>query len=158
MRSVEDDLQPCLIYIDKEGRWFHKGVEMVRREFIRSFYQQLEMDVAGRYIILWGGKRCYVDVEDTAFVVKRVSSPDEKGGKGTGFMIRLSDDTEEELMPDTLYLGESNVLYCKVKARNFPARFNRAAYYQLAAHVEPGEEGYVLPVNGRKFRIGSKDA
>jgi len=157
MRSVEGDLQPCLIHIDKEGRWFHKGVEMIRREFVQSFYQQMEMDPAGRYIILWGGKRCYVDVEDTAFVVKRVSSPDEQGEKGTGFMVRLSDETEEELMPDTLYLGESNVLYCKVKEGNFPARFNRAAYYQLTAHVEPGEEGYVLPVNGRKFKIGSKD-
>ena len=157
MRSVEGDLQPCLIYIDKEGRWFHNGVEMVRREFVQSFYEQMEMDATGRYIILWGGKRCYVDVEDTAFVVKRVSSPHEKGGKGTDFRIRLSDDTEEKLMPDTLYLGESNVLYCKVKEGNFPARFNRAAYYQLAAHVEPGEEGYVLPVNGRKFTIGSKD-
>jgi len=157
MRSVEGDLQPCLIHIDKEGRWFHKGVEMIRREFVQSFYQQMEMDPAGHYIILWGGKRCYVDVEDTAFVVKRVSSPDEQGEKGTGFMVRLSDETEEELMPDTLYLGESNVLYCKVKEGNFPARFNRAAYYQLTAHVEPGEEGYVLPVNGRKFKIGSKD-
>ncbi|MCG6881570.1 MAG: DUF1285 domain-containing protein [Deltaproteobacteria bacterium] len=157
MRSVEGDLQPCLIYIDKEGRWFHKGVEMVRREFVQSFYQQMEMDAAGHYIISWGGERCYVDVEDTAFVVKRVSPPGETGGKGTGFKIRLSDDTEEELMPDTLYLGESNVLYCKVKEGNFPARFNRAAYYQLAAYVEPGEEGYVLPVNGRKFTIGSKD-
>ena len=158
MRSVEDDLQPCLIYIDKEGRWFHKGVEMVRREFVRSFYQQMEMDATGRYVILWGGERCYVDVEDTAFVVKRVSSPGEKEGKGTGFKIRLSDDTEEELMPDTLYLGGNNILYCKVKKGNFPARFNRAAYYQLAAHVEPGEEGYFLRVNGRRFTIGSKDA
>ena len=157
MGSVEGDLQPCLIYIDKEGRWFHKGVEMVRREFVRSFYEQMEMDDSGRYIILWGGERCYVDVEDTAFVVKSVSSPDEKGGKGTDFRILLSDDTEEELMPDTLYLGERDVLYCKVKEGHFPARFNRAAYYQLAAHVEPGEEGYVLPVNGRKFTIGSKD-
>jgi hypothetical protein len=98
-----------------------------------------------------------VDVEDTAFVVRGVSHLTGKGVNGAEFKISLSDDTEEELMPDTLYLGEDNVLYCKVKKGAFPARFNRAAYYQLAAHVEADGEDYVLPANGRKFKIGPKD-
>ena len=71
-------------------------------------------------------------------------------------MVSLSDDTEEELIPETLYLGEENVLYCRVKGGDFPARFNRAAYYQLAAHIEE-EGGFVLSINGRKFKIGAKD-
>ena len=54
MSPIEEALPPCLIHIDKEGRWFHKGVEMVRREFVRSFYQQMELDDAGQYIIFWG--------------------------------------------------------------------------------------------------------
>ena len=155
MSPIEDGIPPCLIHIDKEGRWFHKGVEMVRREFVRSFYQQMELDAAGRYIICWAGERCYVDVEDTAFVVRRVSYVSEGSGKGGRFMLSLSDDAEEELMPDTLYLGQENVLYCRVKDRAFSARFNRAAYYQLAAHIEAEGKGYVLPVNGRKFKIAS---
>ncbi len=157
MSPTEEALPPCLIHIDKEGRWFHKGVEMVRREFVRSFYQQMELDDAGRYIIFWGGKRCYVDVVDTAFVVKRLSYLSEESGKRARLMVSLSDDTEEELIPGTLYQGEENVLYCRAKGGDFPARFNRSAYYQLAAHIEEEGEGFVLPINGRKFKIGAKD-
>ena len=153
MSLIKNDFAPCLIHIDKEGRWFHKGVEMVRREFVRSFYQQMELDDEGHYIIDWGGKRCQVDVADTAFVVRRVSLLGEKTGKRSEFMLNLSDDTEEALMPGTLYLGKENVLYCRVKDGAFPARFNRAAYYQLAAHIEAAGEDYVLPANGRKFKI-----
>lgn len=158
MSPIEDGIAPCLIHIDKEGKWFHKGVEMIRREFVRSFYQQMELDDMGRYIIYWGGKPCHVDVADTAFVVKRVASLNEETGKRNGFVLSLSDDTEEELMPDTLYLGEENVLYCRVKNGIFPARFNRAAYYQLAAHIEAEGGDYVLPVNGRKFKIAAPEA
>ncbi len=157
MSPIEDGIAPCLIYIDKEGRWFHKGVEMIRREFVRSFYHQMELDDVGQYIIYWGGKRCYVDVADTAFVVRRVSPLNEETGKRAGFLLNLSDDTEEELRPDTLYMGEENVLYCRVKDGIFPARFNRAAYYQLAAHIEAVGGDYVLPVNGRKFKIAVGD-
>ena len=157
MSPIEEGIAPCLIHIDKEGRWFHKGVEMIRREFVRSFYQQMELDDAGRYIIFWGGKHCYVDVVDTAFVVKRLSYLSEESGKRARFMVSLSDDTEEELIPGTLYLGEENVLYCRVKGGDFPARFNRAAYYQLAAHIEEEGGDFVLPVNGKKFKIGAKD-
>ena len=158
MLPIEEGLPPCLIHIDKEGRWFHKGVEMVRREFVQAFYQKMELDDAGRYIIFWGGKHCYVDVEDTAFVVRRASRLNEETGKRGGFVLNLSDDTEEELMPDTLHMGKENVLYCRVKAGEFPARFNRAAYYQLAAHIEEEEGDFVLPINGRKFKIGAKDS
>jgi len=157
MPPNEEGIAPCLIHIDKDGKWFHKGVEMVRRDFVLSFFRQMELDDAGRYIIFWGGKRCTVDVEDTAFVVRGVSPKTEKKGNRAEFKISLSDDTEEELMPGTLYLGRDNVLYCRVKNGAFPARFNRAAYYQLAAHVETDGEDFVLPVNGRKFKIGSKD-
>jgi uncharacterized protein len=158
MLPNENGIAPCLIHIDVDGRWFHKGVEMVRRDFVHSFFRQMKLDDAGRYIIIWGGKPCYVDVEDTAFVVRGVSRTTEKGDNRAEFKLRLSDDTEEELMPHTLYLGKENVLYCRVKKGAFPARFNRAAYYQLAAHVEADGEDYVLPANGKKFKIESKDS
>jgi hypothetical protein len=119
MLPNENGIVPCLIHIDVDGRWFHKGVEMVRRDFVHSFFRQMELDDAGRYIIFWGGKLCYVDVEDTAFVVRGVSHLTGKGVNGAEFKISLSDDTEEELMPDTLYLGKENVLYCRLKRGPF---------------------------------------
>ena len=150
----ENDIPPCLIYIDKEGRWYHEGAEMIHREFIRLFYNNMELDSLGRYVIAWKGQRCYVEVEDTAFVVRRVVWQEK--GKEDGkerFVLSLSDDTQEELMPDTLYVGRDNVLYCSVKNRTFPARFNRAAYYQLAAYVEEENGVYYLPLNGQKNKI-----
>jgi len=149
----KNDLPPCLIFIDKEGSWYHEGVEMIRRDFIRLFYQNMELDSQDRYVINWDGRRCYVDVEDTAFVVRSVVYQD---GSRTGnalFLLYLSDDMQEELLPDTLFVGKDNVLYCRVKNRAFPARFNRASYYQLVQYVEEEDEAYYLPLNGKKYRI-----
>jgi hypothetical protein len=151
---TENDLPPCLISIDKDGRWYHKGAEMIHREIIRLFYDNMELDSRGRYVIEWRGQRCYVDVEDTAFVVRRVTYQ-EKGDKNGNerFVLSLSDGTKEELVPDALYVGRDNVLYCTVKNRTFPARFMRAAYYQLAEYVEEENGKYYLPLNGRKNTI-----
>jgi len=126
---------------------------MIRRDFVQLFYRNMELDSVGRYVINWNGERFLVDVEDTAFVVRRVVY---HGGEKTGndrFVLSLSDDSEEGLMPDTIFIGEGNVLYCKVKSRVFPARFNRAAYYQLAEHIEEENESYYLPLNGHKYNI-----
>jgi hypothetical protein len=126
---IHEDIPPCLIFIDKEGRWFHKGLEMVRREIIQLFYQHMEMDSRGRYIIHLASQKCYVDVEDTAFVVYRVTLERREQGHER-FLVWLSDHTQETLNLDTLYVGKENVLYCRAKDGRFPARFRRAAYYQ----------------------------
>ena len=153
-----DDIPPCLIFIDKEGRWYHQGAEMIRREFIRLFYQNMELDSGGRYLINWADKRCYVEVEDTAFVVRRISYEEGNQDRGPRIELSLSDDTKEALMPDSLCVGRENVLYCKVKSGFFPARFNRAAYYQLAEYIEEEGKTYFLPLNGRKYVIRAQDS
>ena len=155
---TENDIPPCLIFIDKEGRWYHRGAEMIHREFIRLFYNNMELDSRGRYVIDWQGQRCYVEVEDTAFVVRRVVYQDKGKDENERFILSLSDDTEEDLFPDTLYVGQDNVLYCSVKNHTFPARFNRAAYYQFAAYVEEENGTYYLPLNGRKNKISQFDS
>ena len=147
------DLPPCLIYIDKEGQWYHEGAEMIRRDFIRIFYENMEMDDQGRYVIQWGGKRCHVDVEDTAFVVWTMHYQDAAERRRERFVLHLSDDSSEDLMPETLYVGSDNVLYCTVKEAAFPARFSRAAYYQLATHIEEENGRFYLPFNGRNYAI-----
>ena len=152
-KTENSDLPPCMIFIDKEGRWYHEGAEMIHRDFIRLFYKNMELDSEGRYVINWDGKRCRVDVEDTAFVVRRVMYQDGDRAGNARFVLSLSDDTEEDLIPDTIFIGEENVLYCRVKNRSFPARFNRAAYYQLAEYIEEENDSYYLPLNGRKYNI-----
>ena len=151
--ATKDDLHPCLIFIDKEGRWYHKGVEMIHRDYIRLFFDKMELDPQGRYLIEWQGERCYVDVEDTAYVVRSIMH-NKTGHDGQNrFTIFLSDDSQEALMADTLFLGEANVPYCKVKNGAFPARFNRAAYYQLAEYIVVENGAYYLPCGGKKHEI-----
>jgi len=150
MTNSKGDLPPCLIYIDKEGRWYHKGTEIIRRDIIRLFYQNIVLDSQNRYVIAWNETRCYVEVEDTAFVVRRVVFRHENHAQPR-FILYINDDAKEDLSPETLYVGKDNVLYCKVKNRSFPARFNRPAYYQLAEYIEEDDETYYLPINGKRY-------
>jgi len=144
-------MPPCLIFIDREGRWFHKGAEMINRDIIRFFYDHMEMEESGRYVIMRGEEQCFLDVEDTAFVVQRVGFLEDGGAQS--FQLYLSDDTQEPLLPETLFVGEENVLYCKVKHGKFPARFHRPAYYQLAEFVQEEGGRFYLPLNGKKYGI-----
>lgn len=152
----DQDIPSCFIFIDKEGRWFHKGAEMVRRDIVRFFYERIGTDSLGRYVIRWGDERCYLDVEDTPFVVHKVRR--EEDGGIQDFRLFLSDDTTEGLIPQTLFLGEENVLYCMVKQGKFPARFHRPAYYQLAEFVQEEEGRFYLPLNGEKHFIRPKSS
>ncbi len=147
-KETEELLPPCQIFINKEGLWYHEGAEMIHREFIKLFFENMELDSHGRYVIDWNDQRCYVDVEDTAFVVQRAFHEDKNR-----FLLSLNDDTQEELDPETLLVGKQNVLYCRVKNGAFPARFNRAAYYQLAQYVEEDSGTFYLPGNGEKYVI-----
>ena len=156
--TVESDVPPCLIYIDREGRWFHRGAEMVHREFIRLFYKHMERDASGRCIISWSGDRCYVEVEDTPFVIRQVHYEEGIGEGGCRFILHLNDDTREVLRPETLSVGAENVLYTMVRKGVFPARFLRPAYYQLAKYVEAEDDTYVLPLNGKKYAIRTTGA
>ena len=152
----EDRMPPCHIRIDKEGRWYHLGVEMVHQDFIKLFYRHMERDQSGRYIIDWAGDRCYVEVEDAPFVVQRADFKGSDQGDRSCFILYLNDDSREALSPESLYLGEKVVLYCMVKEGRFPARFNRPAYYQIGAYVEEDTMGrFYLPLNGERYYIRS---
>jgi len=150
---TDKKIPPCMIYIDKEGQWFHKGVEMIHRNIIRHFYEHMEMDSEGRYIISWHGECCHLEVEDTAYTVRRAELTGSHRAEDSRISLYLSDDRQEELAPDTLYVGRDNVLYCRVREQTFPARFSRAAYYQLAEYLEEEDGRYFLPLNGRRYLL-----
>jgi hypothetical protein len=158
MTNAEKDLPPCLIYIDKEGFWYHKGMAMTRRDIIRLFYQNMACLPDGTHVIDWNGQRCYIELEDTAHVVWSVRAGRENETEESGFVLGLSDDSREWLNPETLFIGEANVLYCRVREGKFPARFNRASYYQLAGFIEEDRGKFFLSLNGRKYFIESREA
>jgi len=130
---------------------------MFRREFVNFFYQHLHREASGRYVIELPNDRCYVEVEDTAYVVKAVSVVNGGEAKGVDLQLLLCDDTRENLDPETLYVGTGNVVYCRVREGSFPARFSRAAYYQLAEHIEQDGEkdAFYLHCGDRRYDIGT---
>lgn len=143
------DLPPCEITIKTDGKWYHKGTEIIRKDIIKFFYEHIDLDEKGRYVISWRNERCVVDVEDTAFFVQAVEKID------SSFILHLSDETQEKLDPNTLYIGERNVLYCRVKGGRFPARFLRPAYYQIANYIEEDKDGYFLYSEGKKYYLNA---
>ena len=147
-----EKLEVSSIFIDKEGRWFYQGLEMVRRDIVLLFYQHLHLDGQGQYLIRLGGEERYLEVEDTAFMVSRIDLQTHGDG-GASFRIWLNDDSQAALNLDTLFVGKGNVLYCRVKEGRFPARFRRQAYYQLAEHVQEKNGKYLISLNGRSHLI-----
>lgn len=154
--SFEGRIPSCTIFVDKDGQWFHHGALILNRDLIALFYQSLHVDTDGRYLIKLKDQICRLEVEDTPFVIVRTdlisgSSP----GQKDRVVLRIIDDTEEELDPETLWIGPDNMMYCRIRQGRFKARFLRAGYYQLARHIkEDSETGrYFLPLSGRKHFI-----
>jgi hypothetical protein len=154
------ELAPCLIFVDKDGNWFHKGTPMINERLIRLFYQVLDLDDQNRYILRLGGQTCLLEVEDTPFVVlESTFRPAAGHEQREKFVLRLIDGTREVLNPESLAVGRQNILYCKVRGGRFTARFSRNAYYQLAGHIreDPRRAGFVLPVNGIQYPIPTQN-
>ncbi|HOK06265.1 MAG TPA: DUF1285 domain-containing protein [Syntrophales bacterium] len=151
------DVPTSDIRIDKDGVWYYRGAEMHRREIVNFFYDHLKMDPQGRYLIELPEDRCYIQVEDTAYVVHRVM--DGQGGEKGRLRILLSDGSVEPLDPKTLEMNEKNVLYCRVRNGAFPARFSRPAYYQLADHLsyDDKEGRFYLDDSGERHYIKRKN-
>lgn len=142
-----------VIKVDREGRWYYRGSEIVRREVLEVFWRALERDQEGRYYLKMGDEQEPVEVEDTVFLVQWAELRDEPEEH---FQIRLNDGTEERLDLSTFWIDERGVPYCLVKSGRFPARFLRLPFYQVAQHASFDQERgeYFVELNGRRFPLG----
>jgi len=155
MTELQQQDMPFEIKIDKEGVWYYNGAEMFRKDILEIFFQNLFRDEAGRYFVQMGSEICYLNVEDTPIVVKSVHdiADSESPADCRAIGIFLSDSSLEKINLESLRVGVDNVLYCDLE-RGFPARFSRAAYYQIAERIEFDEDkGYFIPCNGKEYFI-----
>ncbi|MBW1710363.1 MAG: DUF1285 domain-containing protein [Deltaproteobacteria bacterium] len=148
-----DNLPPCLIYVDKEGCMWHNGAAMIHEGINRLLTDHVELDEKHRYVINFQGQRCFVEVEDTLFVIVRFDHKPAEKDSPEKHLITLNDGSQEELDPSTLTIGSENVLYAHVKSGRFPARFLRRAYYQMAEYVVERGGSFVLPYRGVDYAI-----
>lgn len=145
------DASPYLkLVIDKEGRWFQNGAEIIHPEIYRLFNQLLEKAPDGGYLVRMGQEICKVEVEDAPFVVRRLIEDDHDK-----FLLELNDGTREPFDPKRFWIGGQNIPYSRVKSGVFHARFSRPAYYQLARYIvtDENEKEFFLLLDGKRVPI-----
>jgi hypothetical protein len=143
-----------MIYVDKDGKWFHKGAPIIHGDLLALFYQSLDVDEHGHYLIKFKDQICRLEVEDTPYVIQTIDFvPGTSPGEEDRFVLHLIDDSKEDLVAETLSVGPDHVPYCMIKEGKFKARFSRASYYQIASHVqEETETGrYFITLNKKKY-------
>ncbi len=136
------------LFVDKEGRWFQNGTEIIHPGIYRLFCDALEQGPDGGYLIKIGRESCRVEVEDTPFVVKAIRDTSQ-----AGISLVLNDGTTEEFNPDNFWMSSDGIPYCKVKKGRFHARLLRPAYYALAQYVFEEDDSYYFSIDGNKFPV-----
>jgi hypothetical protein len=160
--ATVSDISPAIppdIRIDKDGVWYYRGVEMFRKDILQSLYRHLKRDPGGRYLIVIGEDRAYVDVEDTPYVVQSVSCIVAEGKGEDAIGLHMPDDSMVELDPATLRVGADNTLYGIMAGLDVEARFSRSSYYQLAKYIEFDEEQhkFYICLNRQRYYIEQTD-
>jgi uncharacterized protein len=147
------------IRIDKDGIWYYRGAEMFRKDIVNLLYINLKIDDHGRYLIEFNNDRCYLDVEDTPYVIKAVYRSFNEVKEKDAINLLLPDDSLEELDPSTLSVNNDNILYCYIKRLNCFARFSRASYYQIVQYVDhdPVGDRYYILLNGNYYYISKEE-
>jgi len=137
-RQLRDVTEGCRIRIDKEGKWYYEGCEIINPLVLRAFCEALEADELGRHRIVIGDELCYIEVEDTPFVISAI-----RGDPAIGLYVRLNTLETYPLDPEQLCIGQDNVLYVNLP-NGMKVRFTRSAYYSLALMMEEDQNGMIV--------------
>jgi hypothetical protein len=159
MTEKSESIPPCQIFVAKDGKWYHEGAEIIHRPIFLWLIQGLEKDQEGNFIVHLNNQKCTLEVEDTPLVVRQVDLIPADPKNPEQILLTLNDESREILAPETLRLSPESVLYCAVKEGQFPARFLRPAYYQVARQIGEDKNGsFVLVLNQEKFPIPLMEA
>jgi hypothetical protein len=135
--------------VDREGRMFHDGTEIVDVATLRFFLLAMRRAEDGRHLVLCQGERNWFSAEDTPFVVQRLAIGGRGGEQGgdpartaaggghpsgsavPSIELILAGDYRERLDPATLE-SEDGKVFCRMRKGAVRARFGRVAVQQLA--------------------------
>jgi uncharacterized protein len=152
--TTSEPLPPCMIFVGKDGQWYHEGAEIIHRPIFLWLIQNMEKDEQGNFIVHLNNQKCILEVEDTPLVVQRVDLVPEEGTGEEIMTLTLNDERQETLDPESLWMNRESVLYCLVKNGRIPARFLRPAYYQIANFIDEDDVGeFFLTLNRKKYRL-----
>jgi hypothetical protein len=140
--------------VDREGRVFHDGTEIVDAATLRFFVRVMARTPDGRHLAICQGEHNWFDAEDTPLVIQRVRLVEHEA-EPPGLELSLAGDYRERLDPATLE-SQGGWLYCRIRRGALRARFGRVALQQLAAWlVDDG--GPALVIGGARHPIRAAD-
>ncbi len=147
------------LFLDKDGRWFHQGVEVTHERTCQLFCRHLTRGTDGTYWVKIGEEQIRLIVEDVPYVVRSVRAVEDENGVIQDYHLLLSDGSVEPLDPQTLRVGHAHVLYCDVKSGMHVARFSRQAYQLICAHLcyDEGCDRYWIPWRGLRCSIDPQE-
>jgi len=137
--------------VDREGRIFHDGTEIVDPAVLRFFLRAMRLCEDGRYLVLCQRERNWFAPHDTPFVAQRLGLIEE-AGRVTAVELRFAGDYREPLDPRSLEAGDGG-LYCRLRRGAFRARFGRVAMQQLAPLLADHGAGLALVLGGIRYPI-----
>ena len=137
--------------VDRDGRVFHDGTEIVDPAVLRFFLRAMTRTEAGGCLVLCQGERNWFEAVDTPFVVQRLRLTVEDTTL-RAVELHFVGDYREPLDPRTLE-AERDLLFCRVRGGLFRARFGRVALQQLAPFLLDTGEGLALLVSGARHPV-----
>ena len=137
--------------VDRDGRIFHDGTEIVDAAVLRFFLRAMTRTDDGRCLVLCQGERNWFEAPDTPFVIQRLRLRVDNGLLQE-VELCFPGDYHEPLDPRTLET-ERDLLFCRVRAGAFRARFGRIAVQQLAPFLSATGEGSTLLLGGLRHPV-----
>jgi hypothetical protein len=132
------------IRVDADGHVWHEGERILHEGLAKGLAAWIDYDDAtGRYVMRNSLDWCFVTVDHTPLVVRRVIPHDD------ALQLELSDGSAEALRPDSLRVAPDGAVYTYVREASLLARFDRAAAFALLERAVPVDEGFALRVGDR---------
>jgi hypothetical protein len=137
--------------LDRAGGLWHRGAPVTHPRLRRAILRWLDVGADGRDRVRLDDTRyAWIDVEDAHLRVRSARLD------GDRVRLVLDDDTEEELAYPTVWLGDGDALYCRVRGARLRARFSTAAQASLAPLLEEdpaAPSGFALRAAGARWPV-----
>ena len=140
--------------LDREGRWYDQGARVTNPRLAEFLLVHLSKDEDGRYLVVVGRDKRYVDVEDAPYRGLGIEVAGTCAGPG-GLLVRLNDGSLEPFDPATFWIADDGVPYCLVRNRAHKVRFTAESYRQLSAFIteEAGTGRHLLQIGSRRIPL-----
>lgn len=138
-------------HVDRDGRIFHDGSEIVDPFVLRFFLRAMTRTPDGRYLVLCQDEHNWFEADGTPFVVQRLRAT-VRDGRLLAAELCFAGDYREPLDPGSLE-AEGGYLSCRVRRGEFRARFGRVAMQQLAPFLTDEGGGPALLLGGVRHPI-----